>query len=113
MPGIWIVRADDHARDSTFNERGSARRCSAEGGAGFKRNVDGCAAKIVTGAVGSVDCVYFGVWFAGAFVETFAEDLPVADDHCAHHWVGRGAAVSALGQAQGATHEFFVCRGEL
>ncbi|CRM03158.1 hypothetical protein [Pseudomonas sp. 31 E 6] len=82
---VRVLHAGHHARDAGTHQRIGAGRRVAVVAARFERHVHRGATGLVTGGAQGVG---FGMRFAGAFVPTFTDHLPIAHDHAAHSRVG-------------------------
>ena len=84
---IRVRDGTDDPCDARADQRFGAGRCLAVVRAGLERHVGGRTLRLVTGGLQGDD---LGVRLTRALVPPFADHRRIADQHAAHHRVGRG-----------------------
>jgi len=97
----WIALRRDHAGDAGGDQRIGARRRAAVVRARFERDISRCATRLFAGrSQGEA----FGMRFASALMETFANDAIALRDHATDHRIGFGGVGAERSQFDGARH---------
>ena len=96
--GVWVWHRGYDSLNSCSDDCVCAGASAARGAAGFEGEVEGCAARFLTGFFKGDD---FGMVAAIVVVETFADDAVIFDDDAADAGVGVGEGGAALGEGQG------------
>jgi hypothetical protein len=73
--------------------------------AGFERNIGGGPSGILTGIL---QCQDFSVRPPESLMTTFADDLAIANEHTANHWVRFNKTLAARGNRECSGHETVV-----